>query len=1516
MLTISSGYDPGYLTRAVATGRENYYLSAVAEHGEPPGVWTGLGCPELGLPPGSQVDNTVMERLYGAFTDPRDPEHKVTLGRAPSGFTSNDDKVSARLAGLLAAEPEATPERRDQIIMAAMREQRATVFFFDATFSVPKSVSLLHASLQVRAQQARQAGRAGEAEQWAGRAQVVWDAIMAGNQAMLDYLQREAGYSRAGYHSKNSGRFADAHRWVIASFAQHTSRDNDPQLHVHNAILNRVLRDDPLASRPGDRRAWRTLDGAALYAAKPAAAVIAERTMSEYLTSRLGVEMVARPDGNGQEVAGFSEAVREQFSSRRRAIEPRVQQLIGEYQRRHGKAPNARAVWSMAQFVTLDSRQAKAHSAPTRETLLAQWEAQSRRAETEALSAIPDAALGRAAAEAVAGQGDPGAQPAAPSGPELDQVLAAAVADAQQHKATFSRYELTRMISRHLPGFLGGLSGQQVTAMLEELTSQALAPGGPAGVLQLTAPEMVPVPQCYRRPDGLSLWRRHGAEVYTTRALLDTETRLLRAAAQAGAPSIEPHLAAAALGADRDRIEARLWRDHAPPGAGEARDGAARADAGAERPLSSAGLADDQAQAAYGILTSGRAIDILIGPAGTGKTRTVARIAGAWREMGAGRVIGLTVSTSAAHTLAGEGLAESYNLARFLGRMPDGSRGRGHLPVRPGDLLVVDEASMVSTADLAAVEEIATRCGAKILLTGDTGQLSAVDAGGAMRLLAAEHGYYQLRTVQRFGQGWEREASLRLRAGDADVLAEYDRRGRILEGTREQMADAACARWLADHLSGQVSVLLAVTSDQAADLARRARDQLAALGRVAGTDTAELADGNVADVGDLIVARQNIRVAAGEYRRWLANRDVLRIDAWDGRGRGRVALVRRVTGRDPGSGRVRWSAPFALPEAYIGEHAELAYAGNVHVAQGRTVDTAYLVVDDTAGREALYVGMSRGREQNTACVVTERPRAADISPKLRPAPGITDPAADADKRRRTNRFAVLAAVLEREQAERTATETMRNELDKAQSLATLAPIWADLTRTHAASRYDTTLRSLLPDEAWRRYEQDPERGTLVRLLRAAELAGHDPADVLRAATTGRDFGGARSIAAVLHGRVHRITGTPEPRATGGYADRTPAIDDPDAARLARDLAAAMDDQVSLLGARAALDRPPWALRYLGEVPADPASRAEWTRRAGLAAASREERGYAHDTEAIGPAPDRAAPELRASWHAAWTALRMPDNDREIAAATDGELRSWRAAYAREAAWAPPYIAAELRDAHIAEDTYRARAVHAWHRADAAADEAERVRAQSEAEQSGALAQEVGAYREALTEVDQARRRWHAATEPARQRALDADTELRRRHPDADVPPFHPDPETTTGDSAQPASEAAVTTARAAPAADPGTDSAAPWRDAELMGTQPGVAPADPGARSLAGLNAAGPDIEAALQTARRAEAILAARERSAARQAGPDDDLMRRRQAAAEQDAVGRRSAVRQDPLPSYRARDLERDEPELEAGR
>jgi hypothetical protein len=502
MLSISSGYDPRYLTRSVAAGRENYYLSAVAEHGEPPGIWTGAGCRELGLRVGSEVDGPLLERLYERFIDPRDPGQAATLGRAASKFGPGREQVEDRVARLLAEEPEATSERRAELTARALSDRRAAVYFFDATFSVPKSVSLLHASFQVKAQQARESGREREAAEWEGRAQVVWDGIMTANQAMLDYLQREAGYSRAGYHSAHSGRFADAHEWVVASFAQHTSRDADPQLHVHNAILNRVLREDPLAVRAGERVAWRTLDGAGLFAARPAAGAVAERTLGEYLRRNLGVEPVARADGNGWELAGISAGILEQFSSRRQAIEPRLQELIAEYKRRHGREPHARALWSMAQFVTLDSRAPKAHSAPSRPELLARWEARSRANEVQALSEVADAACRGAGAGG--GQGGPG--PACEA--EAERVLAAAVADVLSGRSVFSRFELIRMINRHLPDYLGGLTGPQVTGMLEELADRALRPGGPCGIVLLTAPEMVPVPAAYRRADGLSRWRR------------------------------------------------------------------------------------------------------------------------------------------------------------------------------------------------------------------------------------------------------------------------------------------------------------------------------------------------------------------------------------------------------------------------------------------------------------------------------------------------------------------------------------------------------------------------------------------------------------------------------------------------------------------------------------------------------------------------------------------------------------------------------------------------------------------------------------------------------------------------------------------------------------------------------------------------------------------------------------------------------------------------------------------------
>jgi hypothetical protein len=358
-----------------------------------------------------------------------------------------------------------------------------------------------------------------------------------------------------------------------------------------------------------------------------------------------------------------------------------------------------------------------------------------------------------------------------------------------------------------------------------------------------------------------------------------------------------------------------------------------------------------------------------------------------------------------------------------------------------------------------------------------------------------------------------------------------------------------------------------------------AEDVLAALGLTGTGEAIELSDGNLAGPGDLLTARKNEHIIAGEPGRRLTNRDVLQFIAWVSRGRARSAMVRLHAGRDPATGQVSWSAPFELPVTYLREHVQLAYAGNVHVAQSRTVVTAHLVIDETAGRQAFYVGMSRGRERNTAYVVIDRARAADLSAQPRPSPDVADPGVAHGWR--PHRLTVLAAVLDREQGDLTGTEVMRRELDRAASLATLAPLWADLTRVCATRRHETAIQALLSPGDWQQFCQDTERGTLARLLRSAELAGHDTESVIRDAVNKRDFAGARSIAAVLHGRIQQIVGTPEPVAGRSYLARTPVIDDPAYRAFAVELAEAMDARVRVLGERAARERPAWALRILG-----------------------------------------------------------------------------------------------------------------------------------------------------------------------------------------------------------------------------------------------------------------------------------------------------------------------------------------------
>ena len=154
------------------------------------------------------------------------------------------------------------------------------------------------------------------------------------------------------------------------------------------------------------------------------------------------------------------------------------------------------------------------------------------------------------------------------------------------------------------------------------------------------------------------------------------------------------------------------------------------------------------------MLTSARTVEVITGPAGTGKTRVLAAIARAWD----GPVVGTATSQNATNELRAAGVQVTANTTRLLADLQ-----HGRIP--PGSLILADEGSMISITHLAAITEYAARNGCKLVLAGDQEQLAAVEGGGAMTLLADRLGYVQLAEPVRFTAAWERAASLRLRAG-------------------------------------------------------------------------------------------------------------------------------------------------------------------------------------------------------------------------------------------------------------------------------------------------------------------------------------------------------------------------------------------------------------------------------------------------------------------------------------------------------------------------------------------------------------------------------------------------------------------------------------------------------------------------------------------------------------------------------------------------------------------------------
>lgn len=781
----------------------------------------------------------------------------------------------------------------------------------------------------------------------------IYEAHQEAIRIAIAYAEQHIFFSRSG----RGGAMQEDVRGVIgAAFDHWDSRSGDPHLHTHVVIANRAQTLDG---------AWRTLDSKTLHKYVVALSELHEGVLQDLLTARLGYGWDERARRHSavprHDIAGVPDGLINEFSRRSADIETATAALIAEFARTHGRRPGSREVLRLRQQATLQTRPDKQQHTLAEQA--ATWRARARPFVGGDTAGWADGLRGRSVLPALGEDVD---------GALLHHAARLALTTVATRRATFTHANVLAEAHRQLHGarFASPLDR---LAVADRMTLMVLDEA-----LLLTPPAMDTIAAELRRPDGSSKLQHRGAQIYTTHEVMDAESRLLDAARCTAAPGVA---GSAVAGVTASVLPGRSHR-----------------------------LGPDQAAAVAAIATSGRVLDVLVGPAGTGKTASLAGLRQVWEEAyGTGSVVGLAPSAAAAEVLADElgidtentakwlheaarqdqrlermaGLLEQINALTSAPSTQLGRHLRAHLAqihaeyerwmIRPDQLVLVDEAGLAGTLALDRIVSEARGAGAKVLLVGDWAQLSAMEAGGAFAMLVNDrHDAPELTTVRRFENEWERDASIRLRLGDHAAIDAYTAHERIRSGDRDEMLDALYSAWRDDTNLGLTSLMIAGDSQSVAQLNLRARADRVAAGHVQ-QDWVDIAGGAVAGVGDHVITRQNDRrLATG--RRWVKNGDTWTVESI---GKDGSLWVRGVDREGQA----------VLPVDYVRRHVELGYAATTFRAQGRTVDTAHALVGDTSTRESLYVSATRGRLSNTVYI----DQCTDPDPETSHGTGTTTP---------------------------------------------------------------------------------------------------------------------------------------------------------------------------------------------------------------------------------------------------------------------------------------------------------------------------------------------------------------------------------------------------------------------------------------------------------------------------------------------------------------------------------------------
>ncbi|NDK49448.1 Ti-type conjugative transfer relaxase TraA [Rhizobium laguerreae] len=366
-------------------------------------------------------------------------------------------------------------------------------------------------------------------------------------------------------------------------------------------------------------------------------------------------------------------------------------------------------------------------------------------------------------------------------------------------------------------------------------------------------------------------------------------------------------------------------------------------------------------------VTGDSGIAAVVGLAGAGKSTLLAGARVAWESEGR-QVIGAALAGKAAEGLEDSSGIRSRTLASW-----ELIWANGHETLHRGDVLVIDEAGMVSSQQMARVLKIAEEAGAKVVLVGDAMQLQPIQAGAAFRAITERIGFAELAGVRRQREPWARDASRLFARGEVEKgLDAYAQQGHLIEAaTRDEIIGRIVSDWTdarralvretaeganTTRLRGDELLVLAHTNQDVKRLNEALRLVMTDEGALgAGRSFRTERGAREFAAGDRIIFLENARVLEPRAPRLgpqYVKNGMLGTVVSTGDKRGDTLLsVRLDNGRD-----------VVISENSY-RNVDHGYAATIHKSQGVTVERTFVLATGMMDQHLTYVSMTRHRDR-------------------------------------------------------------------------------------------------------------------------------------------------------------------------------------------------------------------------------------------------------------------------------------------------------------------------------------------------------------------------------------------------------------------------------------------------------------------------------------------------------------------------------------------------------------------------